>query len=342
MKQKKEDYFFIELSHLKDRKIFPFHLYVYNPVNQTYTFFLAANNPLTRDKKELLEFICAKNGQIAILNNQQLTFMRSMNLSVYDIPSLYQEPTNELEKARFEREKEAQKAEKFEPKQEMSQLLETNNFMAFIEAARREISLFSLRVSHTVSLATFFAEEFMYQDTHLNRVVALSYFMAKVNDILDEESLADLVCAAFLAHIGQTQYAPKLVQMPWLQMDSSQQQSYQKHYGHSMHMIRRSQVELSPRCLKIIEQHHERVDGSGYPNQLKADHIEQLSLILGMVSHVFEYSNGMITGSPISLERTVSLMKSKSKTAGLEFMFGDTILSTLTYLIKSDTHHKAA
>lgn len=342
MSTKKEDYFFVEMSHLKERKIFPFHLYVFNPLNDSFTLFLMANNPLTQDKRELLEFIVDKKGQIAILAKQQLTFMRAQNLSVYDIPSLIKEPTHELEKKQQDLEKEFAKNPKTDSKKEITKLFDSHNFMVFIEAARREIALFSLRISHTVSLATFFAEELMYEDTHLNRVVALSYFMAKVNDINDEESLADLVCAAFLAHIGQTQYSPKLIQTAFYQMSESQQKSYQKHYGHSLHLLRRSQVELSARCLKIIEQHHERIDGSGYPLQAKADHIEQLSLILGMVSHIFEFSSGMITGAPMALDKTVNLMKARSKTTGLEFMFGDTILSSLSYLIKTETQNKIA
>lgn len=342
MKAIKSEYFFIEQSHLKDKKIFPFHLYVFNPLSKAYTFFLAANNPLIREKKELMDFICSKGGKIAILKNQQLTFMRSMNLSVYDIPSLLEEPKHELEKARFEKEKEASKVPKFDTKEEFSKILKTQNFMAFIEAARREISLFNLRTSHTVSLAPYLAEKFMHEDNHLNRVVAFSYFMAKVNDIIDQESLADLVCAAFLSHIGLTQYAPKTVQAAQVQLNKEQFKNYQKHYGHSLHLIKRSQIELSPRCLKIIEQHHERIDGSGYPNQRKADHIEQLSLFLGAVAHIFEYSSGRITGSTVSLERTISLMKSKTKTSGLEFEFGDTILSSLNLLLKSEQNNKAA
>ena len=40
---------------------------------------------------------------------------------------------------------------------------------------------------------------------------------------------------------------------------------------------------IDPRIKKVILNHHERCDGSGYPNQLKGDKLDEFSKIVGMM-----------------------------------------------------------
>jgi HD-GYP domain-containing protein (c-di-GMP phosphodiesterase class II) len=45
------------------------------------------------------------------------------------------------------------------------------------------------------------------------------------------------------------------------------------------------QIGLPEPVLRIIAQHHELADGSGYPNKLKGDQIDPLARIVSLVNY---------------------------------------------------------
>src|SRR5690606_7310752 len=139
--------------------------------------------------------------------------------------------------------------------------------------------------------ATFLAQHFLTLDNHINRIVTLSYFMAKNMDMTDERTLGDLVCAAFFAHIGQTQLDLFFSRHAQLKFSAVQKNKFQKHPGLSQHLIRTSKAELGDRVLKMLEEHHGRSDGKGYPRGTMGANLDPLALILGAVSHILEYSS---------------------------------------------------
>ena len=340
-----EELFHIEKEMLKEVKIFPYHLFVYNPSNGSYTPFLFANSPLTKDKSDFLEFILNKGGELAVDMKQKKTFLTSSELEEQDIPSLNIE-THELEKSRdlnmanLEMEN-ATKGE-VKLKEDLRSSLAEDNFLELITRVKNETMTFSVRKSHTVSLASYLSEKLLNEDNFINRIVAISYYMAKNCDMKDEEALSDIICAAFFCHLGHTQLDTKLTHTPHLEFSESEKKQYRKHPSLSHHLLKKSGVDLSQRCMDIIFQHHERDDGSGYPMFKKGEHIDQLSLILGAVTHIFEYTFGYVTGTKTDMITVIRNLKNKSFTPGLEFEFGDKIYESLINLLSTDTVDDAA
>ena len=196
-----------------------------------------------------------------------------------------------------------------------------------ILAAKRDIELFQVTISHTVSLAAHLASEHLNEDNFTNRVVAISYFLTKNLDMKDEKTLADIVCAAFFCHLGITQTDHSLCHKPQIEYNENELKKHKKHPGYSHHLLMKSGVQISDRCKNIIFTHHERFDGSGYPNQKHSDFIDILALCLGAVTHLLEYSSGKITGSPLPLDSVIIRLKNKTFSTGLEFEFGDFLQS---------------
>lgn len=330
-------YFHIEKSHLKDDKIFGFNLYIYHPVSKSYTIYLHGNSPLTREKEEFMDFMLEKGGQLAVSLNQSKTFLRSMEYQKEDIPSLKTQPIDELEKQQKEMKEllEQESEDLFPFKEILSQSALNNNFKPLIQRARLEIMTFSPRISVNVSTASYLAEHLLKEDNHLNRTVALCYFIAKNMDIKDESTLAAMVCASYFAHIGQTGLDLFFSRTEQLKLSPKQKNRYQKHPGLAHHLMRKSKADIDTRVFKIIEDHHERQDGRGYPRGLMGANLDTLAMILGAVSHILEYSSGRITGSPVPLSVVLRNMKDKTFTAGLEFQFGDKIYDNLVNLLTS-------
>ena len=344
MSKNEAEFFHIEKSHLKDERIFGFNLYIYHPVSHTYTVYLYGNSPLTKEKIEFMDFMLSKGGQLAISHKQAKTFLRSMKWEQKDIPDLRVKEEDPLEaRGRELKDILATESEELFPfKEILARASKSNDFLAIIKRARIEIMAFSPRISESVSLASYLADHLLKEDNQINRIVALSYFMAKNADMKDESTLGDLVCAAFLSHIGHTQLDLFYSQNACLKFSANQQNQYRKHPGLAHHLMRKSKAPLSDRVFKIIEDHHERSDGRGYPRGIIGSALDPLALILGAVSHIIEYSNGMVTGTPVPLTTVLRNLKEKTFAPGLEFHFGDTIYDNLVNLLTTPSEELQA
>lgn len=332
-----KDYFYIQIKHLKEGPIYPFQIHVYNNVNHQHTLYLHANSPLDKQKKQLLEYIIERGGEIAIKRKQSKTFLQAQKLSEADIPSLGQRKEHQLEKNQkmyqhlYEQRKEA-KAFIFD--HELKSAVNTDDFSEIIEQVKSEVLTFEVTSSSTISLAIFLAEALLTEDNYTNRIVAISYYVAKTINILDQEALADLIVASLLAHIGLTQVERSVFQGSLTEMPAQTNSSYKKHPALSQHLLRKSGVKLTDRCLKTIIEHHERADGSGYPNNKVEEYIEPLALVLGAVSHIFEHTIGLHDGNKRGFDTVITNIRNQSVSSGLELGFGDKILNGIEGLLK--------
>lgn len=330
------NYFLIELKHLKEIAIFPFHLYIYNPVAKSYTPFLYANSPLDKVKIEFIQAIIKKGGDLAVSLSQKITFLQATGYQEKEIPSLNNDNVHELEITQNQKAQALDRDGQFNFGEEFSQALLYDNFSSLIQRARLEVSAFSVKQSPTVSLAIYFSDKLLLEDNFINRIVALSYFLAKTANINDQISLGDLVCGAFLSHIGLTQLDNFFAKTPILKLNDTEYKKYKNHGGLSYHLVRKSGIEISERCKLILFDHHERWDGYGYPNQKKGNYIVPLALIVGFVSHIFEYSNGMIHEDKKTLATIIDDLAKKNLSPGLEFEFGPILYDNLITLIKKE------
>ena len=335
------DFFIIERDNLKAKRTFPFQIYVFNPIHKKYSMFLNGNRPLTKELDTFLDYLIEKGGKLAILKNQRRTFLTAQEYNESQIPSLKTRELHELEKERIMniklKEMYDQKNGPFAFQTEFEKACESDNFEKIIEFARVEIITFSVTQSPTISLALQLTKSHLTKDNYLNRIVAVSYLFAKTANILDPVALADVVCGAFLSHIGYTQLPLAMLRTPVLSLSEKDKKLFEKHTILGNHLIKKGQLEISERCKKIIIDHHERVAGGGYPTMKYGDSIETLSLIVGSVAHLFEFSSGKINGSKLPIKNIIISMKNKNHSPGLEFDFGEKVFNSIVTLINTDT-----
>lgn len=96
---------------------------------------------------------------------------------------------------------------------------------------------------------------------------------------LDENELALLSTAATLYDIGMVKLPTSLISKPD-RFDNHEYAIMKQHtvFGHEL--LQNSEVD--PRIALVALQHHEREDGSGYPNGLRGDQIDRLSKIVAL------------------------------------------------------------
>jgi len=155
---------------------------------------------------------------------------------------------------------------------------------------------------------------------------------AKLLDIKQVESLADLIIAAFFHHLGHTQINHDIIKTPLNELDDKHIKKQKQHLGLTQHFLAKSDIELTPQCLEIILDHHERVDGKGYPNLKHEKEISTLALALGAISHIFELSEGLITGQKVPIKKIISNLKHMNLVPGMEIQFGELVYKGLINL----------
>ena len=206
--------------------------------------FLNGNRPITKELDAFLEFLLERGGKIAVLKKQRKTFLSAQEYQESEIPSLQTRVLHELEIERIMnlklREMYEEKNGVFSFQSEFEKACETDNFEKIIEFARVDILTFSVNQSQTISLALHFAKMHLTKDNYLNRIVATSYLFAKTSNLLDPDLLADIICGAYLSHIGYTQLALASIKGPFLSLGDKEKKLFQKHSMLSSHLIKKS------------------------------------------------------------------------------------------------------
>lgn len=334
------DFFLIDKEHLKGQRTFPFQLFVMNPIHKRFTLFLNANRPMSKDLESFLDFLVTKGGFLAVLRKQKKTFLKAQEYEEHEIPTLKKRELHEIEKEQimYSKLKEiwVEKHGAFSFLTEFEKAAKSDNFDKIIEYARVEILAFSVNRNSTNTFAVELAKEFLIRDHFINRIVATSFFIAKNLNILDEDSLSDIVTGSYLIHLANTQMSLSISRKAQQAYFDSEKKFYQKHPLLAFHLLKRSQLVVSDRVKRIINEHHERNGGRGFPMEKAGDAIEPLALLIGGVAHLFEFSSGKVNGSKQSLRSVIFHIKNRSIMPGLEFDFGDTIYNTITTLIDTE------
>lgn len=331
-------YFYIKLKSLKDIRTFPFTLYIYKEKENSYSEYLKANTPLTQDSYDLLKYIeTNKNGKIAIKLSQRITYLATIGELKEYTP---QEAKKVREKINIL--KEYEKAVELKQKEEkkllplrsvLTRSIDQDDFLPIILRAQKEILTFSVSISHTVSLARHFAEVHLHEDNLTNRIVALSYFFAKKLEIKDIDKLANLICASFLANIGLTSISPNIIHESFEEASSDQMYQYYKHVKVSRMLIEKSGLKITDECKVLIDNHHEKYDGSGMPNQVSQAGLTLESEILEYISHILEFSSGLINGEKAPLSSVVYMIDAQTAIKGLNTNYSNKIRPYLTSVL---------
>lgn len=106
------------------------------------------------------------------------------------------------------------------------------------------------------------------------------------------QELSYLGQIGMLADVGKTKIPRALLEKPGL-LSAAEFGLVKEHVNLSLHILN-SGPALPPQVLQGISQHHERIDGSGYPNQLKGDKIS----IYGKMAAIADSFAALITPRP--------------------------------------------
>jgi putative nucleotidyltransferase with HDIG domain len=140
--------------------------------------------------------------------------------------------------------------------------------------------------------------------------VTMLALMAARDLHLPAEVIAPLGMGALFHDIGRKEI-PSSILMKLEPLTQAERHLYEMHCQYGVTMGQR--LGLTPPVLKIIHEHHEMFDGSGYPQKLKGEAIGLLSRIVALANHYDELCNPFNPAAALTPHEALSLMFARSR-----------------------------
>ena len=139
---------------------------------------------------------------------------------------------------------------------------------------------------------------------HSLNVTMLSLMLARDLGV-PQEAAAALGMGALFHDLGRAEI-PSRILLKVGPLTQAEQHLYEQHCDYGVKLGKR--LGFSPAILAIIHQHHEMVDGSGYPQHLKGDSINLLARIVGLANYYDELCNPVDIANALMPHEALSLM----------------------------------
>ncbi|MDD2382680.1 MAG: HD domain-containing protein [Sulfurospirillaceae bacterium] len=142
-------------------------------------------------------------------------------------------------------------------------------------------NLVEIMVKNKITLSTFngFLDNTYSLPTHLVHVAFFSSLIAS-NCNLDLTDQKQLTLAAMLHDVGKTMLDDEVLEKPDT-LTHAEYKIIQSHVDKSITLIKKAHVSNRV-IINAIKQHHEKLDGSGYPSGIKEDRIGIFGRIIGI------------------------------------------------------------
>jgi putative nucleotidyltransferase with HDIG domain len=143
--------------------------------------------------------------------------------------------------------------------------------------------------------------------THSINVAIISLMIAVESGYSDED-LWNIGLGAFLHDVGKMLIPKTIIQKP-AALDEQEMSIMKQHCELGVYSL--EPYGLPKETIDTILQHHERIDGSGYPKGLKEDHISRDAKIVMVADVVDAVTSFRPYRSPRTLDEAVNALKSK-------------------------------
>ena len=169
---------------------------------------------------------------------------------------------------------------------------------------------------------------------HSTSVATLSVLFGMCTGYSEAKILADLAFASFIHDVGMTFLDPSLLGVSPAQFDAQQQQEFEKHIALGFEFLANAKIEITPDVKLIIECHHERFDGNGFPNKLSGFKIPEVSQLVSLADVMADILNMGFDGDKRTPQEALEKLDSMQNASGKPSYFNPELYSTVTQAIR--------
>ncbi len=146
---------------------------------------------------------------------------------------------------------------------------------------------------------------------------------------IDKALVADLAFAALIHDVGLTQVPVQCIPLISKGFSPPQDNPYRLHVQYSNELIKDFHPKTNPRVFTIVGQHHEKFDGSGYPQNLKGFKVDDIAQILALADMLSKFSTGLWDGQPRTLREAFDEIEKMEKVRTFPEFFNPEVLATI-------------
>ncbi len=316
------DYIHIPVNLLgKKERSFLFDLYIFNPKSKSYILEWKAHKKAPVEKFEAWSTLEQTGCRIAVLVKNKKIMILELGIKNESLLNNFPPIKVDDEVKKLKEHVLFQRKIKLElEQQDVENLIKSamvnDSFLPVIQYTQKQILAFDINSSPTASNARKLAE-LLDKDNYHNRIAALTVQYAIFMGYKSQDELADLFCAAMLKDLGFVFLHYNFLQLKLQDINRGQHREYWKHPAMTVHFIKKSGLEISPRCEAIITHHHETPTGSGYPNGLGKHQVDPLTYLLGIVEATVMHASGKLQNHKLNLYQVLQLLREKKPVEGL-------------------------
>lgn len=143
----------------------------------------------------------------------------------------------------------------------------------------------------------------------LNVAILLANFANYLG--MSEDEVRDLSYAGFLHDLGKIKIPDEILHKPG-RLTDSEMEVMKGHVKHGVDYLK--STEIAPPLIQAISEHHERLDGLGYPAGTKGDDISQAGRMLAIADMYDALTADRVYKSGMSSQRAFSILMSDAPT----------------------------
>jgi HD-GYP domain-containing protein (c-di-GMP phosphodiesterase class II) len=148
---------------------------------------------------------------------------------------------------------------------------------------------------------------------HSANVSTYAVLFAMAFGRIDQELIADIAIAGLLHDAGISQVTAAVTSIPWKEMKPEDLNRYSRHVNAGNTLVDLYAPEIPARVKAMIAQHHEKFDGTGYPNHLEGFKVNDIAQLLGMADMLDSMSGGQWDGQKRALQDTFQTLEKLEK-----------------------------
>lgn len=195
----------------------------------------------------------------------------------------YEDQFNKLNEKKFNIEQEYLERhfdgplEKINIRDYLKKSLDSNDFTDIITYVKNQMIFFDPFCNEEVSTLWKDAPRLFSKDNFLNRQVAIGFLLAQSLGY-EQKQLASIVFAIWFKNLGLSQINESMIH--------NKSDEYIKYPYYTTYVLSKQSFEFSHLTKRLILEHCERMDGSGFPRGKKDSYIHPLSSIVAIVDEI--------------------------------------------------------
>jgi HD-GYP domain-containing protein (c-di-GMP phosphodiesterase class II) len=317
---------------------YSFNIYMFHKESSQRIVSLQAKSPVTPEYLEKWKDLVEKGAYFQLYFEDLHTFYHETGITEAELmqENEFYFRMNQLQEDRIAKYK-VKSEEKFLLKAALVRASESDDFLPIINKVKAEILCFPLYESSFMSTAIEVVDKVFVRDIIPVRTAVLSDFIAKQSNISEQEKLCEIVIASLLKDVGLCLFKSGSV----LDFQNLRgEESYLKHPMISIFILSKVGFEFPKGVKRLVLEHHEQINGSGFPRKKKEDYIDYSSFIINMVDQILMYSAGKINGRKLDLIKTIELFHKGVSSDGINVNFPKRLLDSLDSFLLNELELK--